>query len=121
MTIFLFSAQTMDENHEKIRQAIDQYLKKESHLHTQFKILFRKNAIESFGCDEQCIDACLSRNYVTFFEIPLCLAKKPDYCACHQEIFTVKKYEKPHLSPINGSGKTLNLRKFFRVFDKLDN
>jgi hypothetical protein len=61
-----------------VEPRIDHYLKKEQKLHDQFGSLLEKHAVETFGCDKQCIENCVSRLedeglYVSFWEIPMCV------------------------------------------------
>ena len=61
-----------------VEPRIDYYLKKEQKLHEQFGDLLEKHAVETFGCDEKCIDTCVKRVedeglFVSFWEIPMCV------------------------------------------------
>ncbi len=90
-------------------------MKKEKLLHTQFDILFKKHALRGFNCSEECIDDCLNRDYVTFFQLPVCLAQN-DWCGCSQKIFWLKKYEPKiaHRTPNMG----LTVKEFLKNIDR---
>jgi hypothetical protein len=98
-----FVTESLDKNYGEILKAVEQYLKKEKLLHTQFDILFKKHAVRDFNCSEECIDDCLNRDYATFFQVPVCLAQN-ELCRCSQNMFWLKKYEPKiaHDSPNQG-------------------
>ena len=59
-----------DEAWTMIQPALDDYLKKEATLHDQFAQLLKDHAPAAFGCDAKCIEDCLNKTFITFYEIP---------------------------------------------------
>ena len=79
----VFYEQLIREFTEKVEPRIDYYLKKERDFHEKFGDLLEKHAVETFGCDRQCIDTCVKKLdeenlFVSFWEIPMCLKN----CEC---------------------------------------
>ena len=82
-----------------LKPRVEAYLEKEKNLHDEFADMIRKHAIEGFGCDKRCINDCLNRKYITFFEIPKCVM----HCPCKQRILNLEggRYNLQHLMEYN--------------------
>jgi hypothetical protein len=93
-----------------VEPRIDNYLKKERALHNRFGDLLEKHAVETFGCDRQCIDTCVKKFdenefFVSFWEIPMCVKD----CECSlNELFKVE----------NKPSKRINFHHVMRDADK---
>lgn len=70
------------ENKEKFNKALSNYFRKEKLMYTQVKILTKKHAIKTFGCDETCVNDCLNSDFLSFLQLPSCVLQ----CECHQNL-----------------------------------
>ncbi len=61
------------QNMKYVRPAFDAYLSKASGLHEEFGELVKEHAGKLLGCDESCVEDCLDPNFVSFWEIPMCI------------------------------------------------
>jgi hypothetical protein len=105
-----FYEQMIREFTEIVEPRIEYYLKKERDLHEKFGDLLEKHAVETFGCDRQCIDTCVKKLdednlFVSFWEIPMCL--KDCECSLNE---LVKVEHKP--------SKMINFHHCMREADK---
>ena len=79
------------ENMRLIKPSLDAYLNKASDLHMEFGELLREHAAKVLGCDEECIDDCLNPNFVSFWEIPMCVKS----CKCQQGLINIQRESSP--------------------------
>jgi hypothetical protein len=75
------------QNMRLVKPAYDAYLTKASDLHEEFGDLVKEHAATIFGCDEKCIDDCLDPNFISFWEIPVCVS----HCRCKNGVITINR------------------------------
>lgn len=61
---------------------MEEYLAKEKEVHEEFGTFLKKHAVKDLGCEEECVNGCVNRDYITFWEMPECL----QYCRCEQTV-----------------------------------
>jgi hypothetical protein len=75
------------ENMRLVRPALDAYLKKASALHEEFGDLLLEHGSKIFGCDESCVSDCLKPEFISFWEIPMCLKD----CRCQEGLISIEQ------------------------------
>ena len=75
------------ENMRLVRPAFDAYLKKASALHEEFGDLLLEHGSKIFGCDESCVSDCLKPEFISFWEIPMCLKD----CRCQEGLISIEQ------------------------------
>jgi hypothetical protein len=75
------------QNMKLVRPAFDAYLNKASDLHEEFGELLKEHGSKILGCDEKCIDDCLDPDFVSFWEIPMCIK----HCKCKRGVISINK------------------------------
>ena len=75
------------ENMKLVRPAFDKYMAKAGALHEEFGKLVREHTSKAFGCDEGCIEDCLDKDFVTFWEIPMCMRS----CHCKEGVIAINR------------------------------
>jgi len=74
-----FSIDRQNEIKKAVKPRLDYYLKKTDTLHREFGDLILRHAVETFGCDKDCLADCVENpTLVSFWEIPMCVR----HCKC---------------------------------------
>jgi len=60
---------------------VEAYLAKARSLEDEFAALVRKHAVEGLECEPKCIDDCMKKEFIDFYEVPECLR----FCQCKEE------------------------------------
>lgn len=71
----------------KLRPALEDYLTKSQDLHEEFGELLKEHTSKVLGCDEECIDDCLDVDFVSFWEIPMCVRS----CKCKYGLISINQ------------------------------
>ena len=75
------------ENMKRVRPSFDAYLEKASGLHEEFADLLKEHASKILGCEESCIEDCLDTEFVSYWEIPMCVSN----CRCENGLITINR------------------------------
>lgn len=75
------------ENIKLLKPAFDTYMSKAAGLHEEFGELLKEHSAKVLGCDEECLEDCLDPNFVSFWEVPLCVK----HCKCQNGLITIDK------------------------------
>jgi len=75
------------DNMKLVKPSFDAYLEKASGLHEEFGELLKDPSSKILGCDETCIEDCLDTDFVSFWEIPMCVKD----CQCKHGLISIKR------------------------------
>lgn len=79
------------ENMKLLKPSFDAYMSKASELHEEFGDLLLEHGSKVFGCDEECLEDCLNPQFVSYWEMPLCVK----HCKCKFELIKIDKLSGP--------------------------
>ena len=75
------------ENMKRVKPAFDAYLEKASELHQEFGELLKEHGAKILGCEETCIEDCLDTDFISFWEIPMCVKN----CHCKEGLISIER------------------------------
>jgi hypothetical protein len=98
-----FLQQLVRNETQRLGQAVGQYVQAQQQLTDEFAALVRKHAVDTFGCNAECVDSCLDNDYIAFHEVPQCA----EYCPCTGGNLVIAggEYNYPALMQFNDGNK----------------
>jgi hypothetical protein len=94
------------ENMKLVKPSFDAYLAKASGLHEEFGDLLLEHASKVFGCDEECLEDCLNPQFISFYEIPMCIK----HCKCKYGLVKIEREGSDILGNVGEFTRKKNVR-----------